>query len=231
MMEPAKLPITALRWPTSYRIISSRFPPASLFAAVTEPAEMEAIHAIESLTNDRLRDEAGDPPLVPATERVTGPGAAYIMASFTHIAPTGGRFNDGNFGAYYTAIDRPTAIAEAAYHRARFLRHSQAPPQEVDMRVLRARIEAELHDLRGMGDALPGVYDLNDYTAGQAIASNLREIGSWGIVYESVRRPGGECVAALRPAAVHDCKQAEHLGFVWNGEEITLIYEKRIVRR
>lgn len=230
-LNASALPCTPLLWSTSYRIISSRFPPVSLFEEVADPADLDDVHAVESLTNDRIRDEIGDPSIVPPEERATGPGASYIMAAFTHVSAQGGRFHDGSFGAYYAAADRATAVAETVYHRTRFLALSRTPPQEMDMRVLRARIEAEMHDLRGMRSRLPAIYDLEDYTAGQALARRLRASGAWGVVYESVRQRDGECVAVLRPRAIRDCKQAEHLGYVWDGEQITVVYEKRVVRR
>lgn len=229
-MELTSLPVREVDWRPSFRIVPSRFPPISLFEEVADPADLDAVYAIESLTNPRLRQEVGELHLVPPEDRVSGPGTGSVMAAFTHVS-AGGRFHDGTFGAYYAARDRATAIAETSYHRARFLRDMQAPPTEIDMRVLRAGIRAEMHDLRGMADRLPAVYHGSDYGAGQSLARALRGERSWGIAYDSVRREGGECVAVLRPKAVEDCKQAEHLGYVWNGEEITLVYEKRILRR
>jgi hypothetical protein len=230
-LDASTLPRSSIRWATSYRVISSRFPPVSLFEEVADPGDLEAVYAVESLTNDRLRDQVGDLSLVAPEERVTGAGAGYVMASFTHISLEGGRFHDGNFGAYYAAADRATAVAETVYHSTRFLAFSHAPPQELDQRVLRARIEAEMHDLRGLRTALPAVYHLDDYTAGQQLARELRSAGSWGIAYDSVRHENGTCVAVLRPRAIRDCKQAEHLGYVWDGTRIALVYEKRILPR
>jgi len=230
-MELAEIPTTPLHWRPCYRIIPSRFPPIQLFERVADPEDLEAVFAIEAMTNDRLRDEVGELSLVPAEDRVAGPGAGYVMAAFTHPSPAGSRFTDGSFGAYYAARDRETAIAETAYHRERFLRDMQAPPTELDMRVLRATLEAVVHDLRrAVGESL-GVYHPEDYSASQGVGRWLREAGSWGIAYDSVRRAGGECVAAFRPRALSSCKQAEHLGYVWDGERIATVYEKRILRR
>jgi hypothetical protein len=50
------------------------------------------------------------------------------------------------------------------------------------------------------------------------------------IVHDGVRHQGGTCAAAFRPRALSRCRQAEHLGYVWNGERITVAYEKRILR-
>lgn len=232
-LTPTSVPVRPVDWRPSYRIIASRFPPISLFERVSDPADLDAIYEIESLTNARLRDEVGELSRVSQAERVTGPGSGYVMAAFTHVRPEGGRFNDGTFGAYYAASERATAIAETVYHRERFLRHQAAPPTELDMRVLRARVRAEVHDLRAAGElgaAAAGIYDPEDHAAGQAFGRAARSAGSWGIVYDSVRRTGGSCVAVLRPRAISGCKQAEHLGYVWNGETIGLVYEKRVLR-
>ena len=43
-----------------YRIVSSRFPPLPLFDRITKPGDLEAVFAIEAMTNDRLRQEVGD---------------------------------------------------------------------------------------------------------------------------------------------------------------------------
>jgi hypothetical protein len=55
----------------SYRLVPSHFPPIALFENLLEPDELEAAYALESLTNDRLRDEVGDIALVDPKDRVT----------------------------------------------------------------------------------------------------------------------------------------------------------------
>ena len=76
-----------VRWQPCYRIVASRFPPISLFEDVADPADLEAVYAIEAMTNDRLRQEVGDISLVPVEDRVVGPGSTPIMAAFTHLNP------------------------------------------------------------------------------------------------------------------------------------------------
>jgi hypothetical protein len=111
-LTPDAVPVGPVDWRPSYRIIPSRFPPISLFERVADPADLEDVLALESLTNPRLREEAGEIAMVPPEDRIAGPGTAYVMAAFTHVRPEGGRFHDGTFGAYYAAAERPTAIAE-----------------------------------------------------------------------------------------------------------------------
>lgn len=219
-----------IHWPRSIRIVPSRFPPVNLFERVTDPADLEAVLAVESLTNDRLRDEVGDIRLVSPEDRVTGPGAGYIMAPFTHVSPIGGRFTDGTYGAYYTARNRDTAVAETVYHRERFLAATEEPAMELDMRVLVANLSGDLHDVRGMREQLPEVYHADDYAGSQGLARRLRAEGSRGIAHDSVRHPGGECAAVFRPPILSRCRQSAHLGYVWDGTRISAVYEKRILR-
>lgn len=216
-----------IRWRTCYRIIPSRFPPIDLFERVTAPDDLAAVHELESLTNDRLRDQLGEIRLVPPPERVAGPGAGYIMAAFTHPSPGGARFNGPQLGAYYAARELETCIAETTYHRASFMRATRQGPMELDMRVLESELDARLHDIRGMRDSLSDIYDPDDYGASQRFAAKLRAEGSDGIAYDSVRREGGQCVAIFRPRRIRSCRESRHLTYVWNGSEITQVYEKK----
>lgn len=226
-----RVPRSEIRWRPCYRIIPSRFPPIDLFERVADPADLEAVIAVESMTNDRLRQEAGDIALVPPEDRLTGPGAGYIMAAFTRVSPAGARFTDGSYGAYYAARELETAIAETVYHRERFLAATREPPMTLDMRVLLADLRGALHDLRGAAARRPALYAPDDYAASQAFARALRERGSPGIVYDSVRRAGGQCAAVFRPPLLARCRQGRHLAYVWDGTAITDVYEKRRVRR
>lgn len=230
-MTAPRVPHSEVHWRPCYRIIPSRFPPIDLFERVADPADLEAVIAIESMTNDRLRAEAGEIDLVPPGDRITGPGAGFIMGAFTRVSPAGGRFTDGTYGAYYAARDLDTAIAETVHHRERFLAATREPPMTLDMRVLLAELRGRLHDLRGAARRRPALYAPDDYAESQAFARALRERGSNGIVWDSVRREGGECAAVFRPPLLSRCRQGMHLAYVWDGTAITEVYEKRRVRR
>lgn len=84
-----------------------------------------------------------------------------------------------------------------------------------------------MHDLRGRRDDWPAVYDPEDYAAGQALAAALRREGSNGIAWDSVRHEGGQCAAVFRPPLLSHCRQERHLCYVWDGERIATVYEKR----
>jgi len=209
-----------VRWRPSVRVVPSRFPPVNLYARVADAADLAAVNAVESLTNDRLREASGAARRVAESDRVRGPGSSYVMAPFAHVAPEGGRFTDGTAGAWYAARVLETAIRETVHHRERFLRATQQGPIDVEMRVLEADVDGTLHDVRGRAQVWPELYDPDSHMASQAFARSLRAAGSNGIVYDSVRHAGGQCVAVFRPRLLRRARQAEHLLYRWNGEQI-----------
>jgi hypothetical protein len=221
------LPVVPTVWLPCYRLIPSRYPTVGLYDAIADPADLEVVFAIEGLTNPRIRDEVGELQLVAPEERISGPGATPIMAAFTHLNPEGSRFSDGHYGVYYAADTRETAVAEVSYHRALFLSRTQEPAIDIDLRLIAAELDAELHDLRPLRETLPALYDPVSYAAGQALGRRLREAGSWGVVYDSVRHPGGTCVGIFRPRGLSHAKQSSHIALHWDGQRITHWYEKR----
>ena len=224
---PAQIPVTATHWAPCYRIIPSRFPPIGLFEKVARPEDLDAVFQIEAMTNDRLRDEVGELELVPPGDRVSGPGTTPIMAAFTHLNPEGSRFTDGSFGVFYAGLTLDTAIAETKHHRTRFLAATDEPGQEIDMRVYAVDLNADLHDIRPLADSHAHLYDPDNYIHAQGLATELRDAGSDGIRYHSVRHQGGECAAAFRPRLLSSCRQERHLCYVWDGAAIKTVYEKK----
>ena len=194
---------------------------------MADPADLEAIIALEAITNPRLRDEIGDIQLVPPEERIAGPGTSVIMAAFTHLNPAGSRFSDGSYGVYYAGMTLETAIKATTYHREAFMRATNQPRMELDLRVYIADLDPALHDIRGQRREQPGLYDRDSYGAAQSFARALRAAGSSGVVYDSVRHDGGECAAVFRPRALGQCRQEKHLCYVWDGMRVREVYEKR----
>ena len=227
MIDVADVPVKAVAWTPSWRLIASRYPTVSLYDAIADPADLEVVFAIEALTNPRLRNELGELQLVPTDERLSGTGSTPIMAAFTHLNPEGSRFSDGSYGVYYAAHDLDTAIAEVSHHRAIFLSRTQEPPIDIDLRLIQAPLEARLHDLRSLRRSTPQLYDPVDYSAGRALGRRLREAGSWGVLYHSVRRRGGLCAGVFRPKALKPAREAAHIALHWDGSRITHWYEKR----
>ena len=145
------MPTCRVEWPQAWRVIASRYPPINLFERLTaDTAVWDALIALEQLTNPRVRDEVGDIALVPLDERLSGPGASYVMAAFTHVNPKGSRFSDGSFGVYYAAAALETAIVETVFHFEAFARDSADPPRSEDFRVLAGAVTAEFEDVAAL---------------------------------------------------------------------------------
>jgi hypothetical protein len=222
--------VTETSWRKAFRIVSSRFPPIGIFDSVADPEDLAAIFYVESLTNPRLRDEMGAIELVRPEDRLAGDGTTPIMAAFTHLNPAGSRFSGGGYGVYYAANNQQTAIAETVFHVARWAAEASDPPTSFVMRVYSGRLNKKpYHDLRGMEDSHPQYFspDPSRYGPAQQLAAQLREAGSWGLLYNSVRDPNGECVAVFRPPALGNVHQGAHLAYHWDGKNIVDVLELR----
>ena len=226
---PADLPpVRRIRWSQAYRIVPSRFPPVGVYDRIADPADLDALFALEALTNPRLREEAGALKLIPPEHRISGPGATPVMAAFTHLNPEGSRFSDGTWGVFYAAHSVATAVEETVYHRQRFLAATAEPACSIQMRCYRTRIDSKLHDIRG---GWPAEHDPDSYAASVTLARTLRAADSNGIVYDSVRAAGGECLAAFHPDVVAPCVQAQHLIYRWDGTRIAQVLEVSELKR
>jgi hypothetical protein len=224
MVTPSSITARPVRFVPCHRIVASRLPTIYLFERIADPADWDALNELESRTNPRLRNEAGKLSLVPIADRPPGgPNASVVMAPFTHLSPQGTRFTDGRFGAYYAAESIETSIAETRFHRENFLRATSQPPIELEMRCYLADVACELHDLRGRSAEFPDIYDPATYVASQKLGRALREGGSNGVAFDSVRRSGGTCVAMFRPRLVQNVRQSVHLRYAWDGNEIRVM--------
>ena len=215
----------AIDW-RAYRIVSSRYPPVGLWDRIADLSDFEHLAEIEGLTNPRIREEQGLLATIPRERWVSGPGASPVMAAFTHVDPEGSRFSDGSFGVFYAAHEVETAIKETVYHRARFLARTAEPAQRLEMRCYTLPVKNRFHDIRG---GHPRLHHRDDYSASQAFGQRLRDRGANGVVFDSVRNAGGECVAAFWPDCVGRCSQGKHFAYHWDGTSITHVVELRSV--
>jgi hypothetical protein len=215
-----------VRWTQACRIVPTRYPSINLFDRVADAQDFDALYALEAMTTERLRDELGYVERVPKEDRVYGPGSGPIMAAFTHVNTQGSRFSDGSFGVFYAARERATAVNETRHHHALFLAATQQAAIHLPMRLYHVQVDTRLHDLRPVAAVSDAVYSPRDYTASRALGLSLRQQGSSGVVYRSVRREGGHCVGLFRPKGASACLHAAYLLYAWNGHAFTDIYEK-----
>ncbi|MEQ1515092.1 MAG: RES family NAD+ phosphorylase [Usitatibacteraceae bacterium] len=223
-------PASRLTWSQSRRVISTRFPRVDVFERVAKPADWDDLERLANLTNPRLKQSAEVWGMLPPEDCATGEGAELIMAPFAYPSPGGSRFADGTFGAYYAGRELNTAIDETVFHTEKFAREGRMPAIAFEKQVLEARISGSFHDLR---KAVPDkkILSPDSYAASQRFALALKqEEKSQGIVYPSVRSPGGECIAVFMPRLISNCRRTLHLAYLWDGTRITAVQQRSMVK-
>lgn len=228
MIDPAGLPVAEIEWHGAVRIIRSIFPPIDLFEDIADPADWPLLIAAEQKTNPRLMETIGNLDLVPAERRVSGPGASWLMAPFTHVSPDRpSRFSDGSFGVLYVGDRFEVALLETVHHHARFMHATAQPPGWTSQfREIVLEVDASIHDIRPREAEAAAVLAPADYTVSQALGIGLRALGSAGIVYPSVRCPGGECAGLFYPDGASNPMQGRHLDYHWNGARVDLYRDR-----
>jgi RES domain len=132
--------------------------------------------------------------------------------------PTPNRFSSADRGAWYAATDLNTSLAEVRHHLTEMLEMTGTYEAVVEYAELHASFAGEFLDLRPHGDhsALNPDKAIG-YPVGNALADTARARGLNGIIYPSVRNPGGTCIAALFPHAVQSVAQGDIYRMTWRG--------------
>jgi hypothetical protein len=214
--------VTRLRAQPTFRVIAHRPYDRPIAARLHSVTDTAALETIEALTNPRIRQEWSPRKKIRDDDVGETPDET-VMASFVYSGPS--RFTDGTFGVYYASFERETAIAESRFHTERFLALSHVPATNVFKRVLHAEVSGSYNDVRKVAADDP-IYapDPNAYAAAQSYALGVyarnREDG---IVYRSVRRDRGTCVATFRPRLVTGCRPGEMLLYAYDGTRIDTV--------
>ena len=224
-------PVTRVNYRNTCRLIPSLYPATGILDTVAAPADLPAILELESWTNDRISAELGILHRIPPDEWVTGrPMSSVIMAAFCHPRAGGGRFNGPDRGAWYAGTDLATAHAEIVYHRTRELSEIGVFETRVQMRLYLADFHAAFHDVRPNTRENRPFHDPASYTASQALARDLLASNSNGVLYRSVRYPGGECLACFRPPLVANVRPDVYFEYRWEGIRTPVIRKLRALR-
>jgi hypothetical protein len=213
-------------WTKGHRLIPSRFPPVELYERILDPHDLEAAYQLEALTNPRLLEQAGKLALIAPEDRVCGEGSSAIMAAFTHTGSSS-RFTDGTYGVYYAGNSLDVAIAETVFHKERFLRNTQEPDTRLAMREYISETVLPLEDIRDQNDLhFP---DINTYAFTQEFAIARKKAGSNGLLYKSVRYPGGECIACFKPKVLKvPVIQGAHIEYFYNAAQKQITHSARL---
>jgi hypothetical protein len=87
------------------------------------------------------------------------------------------------------------------------------------MRAYIGCVALEMHDIRGPQFVELHNPNADDYSVSQMFARHWRAKGSNGLLYNSIRHPGSECIAAFKPTSVTIPIQGPHLKYFWDGEK------------
>lgn len=220
-----KAPQAQITWDETHRLVMSRYPPIDLFDDIADPRDWEALALAQSRTNPRIDEEIGDLSQVPVERRLSGEGASWVMAAFTHVSPDRPtRFTDGTYGVYCAADALETAFYEHTFHIGRVYSDAGMSSGWLGQaRQLIGSIDAELSDVRGHGFEKIMDPDLSSYAEAQVFAIAEKAGDSNGIVYPSQRLREGTCIAAFFPDVVSRARQADHFRYHWNGERIDFV--------
>jgi hypothetical protein len=213
-------PWSLVRQLDTHRLIPSRRRIAgrTVLAEIAEnDTALAAVVELDNATNDRLLAEHELLPGIGIEELVFAvPNASVINASFCHPHPLGNRFSSPVRGAWYAAFELKTSQAEVAFHKSVQLAEIDRFEESVTYDDYLADFSANLHDLR-QAPGFSACLNPKSYVDSQTLAERLLEAGSLGVVYPSVRRKGGTCLACFRPALVSNVRHAGTYRFTWQG--------------
>lgn len=216
-------PASLVRRNDTHRFIASKYGESVLARIADSNRHLEDIFKLDIATNERTLVEGGIPRGIDANELVFGvPSYHVVNAAFTHPHPLGSRFNGPGRGAWYAGFELETAMAEVAFHKTIDLLEIDVLEDDVTYDDYTADFSAEFHDLRAPR-RFRKYLNPNSYVESQRLAEELLATGSLGIVYPSVRNPGGTCVACFRPALVMNVTKNGTYRFVWSGETAPVI--------
>ena len=212
------LPETNLRRFDTHRLLPAKYSPnydSVLTRLADDEEELQAIFDLDNATNARLQAEENRNPNIGQRDLVYYvPNYHVINAAFTHPHPLGARFSTPERGAWYAAFELATAKAEVLFHKnIEFAEIDWKEREEITYDDYLADFTAPFHDLRNVAD--DGALDPASYVGSQQLAVELMEAGSLGIIYPSVRREGGTCLACFRPTVVGNVRKSTRYRLVW----------------
>lgn len=213
-------PLTSLCQFDTVRLIPSRFADLEdsvLQKVADDDAHLQDLFELDNATNARLQAEFGRASGIGVDELVAGiPNFRIINAAFCYPQPAGSRFNSGTRGAWYCAFDADTALAEVIFHKTVEYAEVNHFDDSVRYQGFLADFNASFHNLHGNPEHADCL-DARTYIPSQALAAQLLQEGSLGLIYPSVRNSAGTNLACFRPALVGNVRKGNCYRLSWAG--------------
>jgi RES domain len=216
-------PLCSISFKNATRLLLSKFsleePEQDPLARLAESRDSLAeLREVEKKTDPLVQAENDLLPGISPHELVANvPFARIINAAFTYTSEGGSRFNSKDRGAWYAAKSITTSQAEVIFHATARLAAMDDFNDDLWYDEYLADFDGDYHDLR-ISDGFEGALAPDSYVRSQMLAEELMSHGSLGIVYPSVRHPGGTCIACFRPALVTHVRKNRTFRFRWSGK-------------
>lgn len=213
-------PVRPVRRGGTHRLVPAKFrweDEGALPLLAEDASELADLRELARATDAGYLAEADRLPGIGVDELVFGIShARMINAAFCCAHPYGSRFNGPERGAWYASFDLATSIQEIVFHRGVLLAEINYFHETIDYDDWLADFRGDFHDLRNAPE-FAACLDPQSYVHSQKLGRALLESGSAGIVYPSVRRQGGTCLACFRPALVQNVRSGVSRRFHWDG--------------
>lgn len=229
-------PVTSLRRFDTHRLLPAKYGSnyESVLTRIADDDEhLQHVFELDNATNARLEAEENLRPNITPRELVFHvPHYRIINAAFTHPNPLGARFSTPDRGAWYAAFELQTAKAEIVFHKSiEFAEVNWSEREVMQYDEYLADFTGSFHDLRP--EAAPAgekarfnrYLDPASYVESQKLAVQLLEQGSLGIIYPSVRRSGGTCIACFRPSVVANVRKGNRFRMTWSPGRVSFVKE------
>lgn len=201
-----------------YRLIPSRFPPIDVYERLGSPALVASAQRLEAMTNPRLAARERSRGVVGEETVENSPRYnSWNHAPFAYKSPEGSWLLPPAFGALELAATENAALVMAVARRETFLRRTNEPGIELDMRMLVTELDGEFADLRAA--TMPARDER------WALGQTLLEEGRAGAIFHRPEAPRATFVSIFDGRVLGATVQAAHYRFVWNGERIRSLYD------
>jgi hypothetical protein len=214
-------------WRDTHRLVPATYVDRTepYLAALVDPGsddpegDVAALTTLAAATSARLRAQADLPGLaLGAHELVYDLDWSQVVNGAFAYPGQGGRFHDATRGAWYAGLEVETALAEVAHHRAVALAEVDVWEDEGEWQDFRCDVGGDhVADLRDGSRRSSACLRPDSYVRSQELAQSLLEAGAAGVVWPSVRRPAGTCVAVFRPALLPPVSLGSRWRLTWAG--------------
>lgn len=221
-MTGKKAVLGRVLWTATHRIVRGAHGSASLIDDIAESGDWEALYSAVRTTRFATEYVRWQLDNIPAKRRVNfGAGTKYrtitgVMAPFLRCSES--RFSDGSYGVWYGCGDEKTALAETVHHYREFMQstdRTRMQPASSGYEGMLVKVDCKLHDV----NKVPKALDPLDPRHSRKTGAELREADSNGVLWNSVRRPGGQCVGLFWPNVVgRPVREGAWYTYHWTGK-------------